>query len=62
MTVDDNYTRTLLVGGEAALAEALHTTPELVSKWLSGELRPPPRIYFAALDQVTKRTLGRRER
>ena len=66
MAVDDTYARTLrraaeLAGGEAALADALNTSPELVTKWLSGELPPPRRIYFAALDIVTKRTIGGRK-
>lgn len=62
MAADDTYTRTLrrameLAGGEAALVEALRTSPEVLAKWLSGELQPPHRVYFAALDIVTKRRL-----
>ena len=65
MMVDDTHTRTLrraveLCGGEAALAEALGTSPDVLSKWLSGELPPPTRVYFAALDIVTKRNPLRR--
>ena len=63
--VDNTHTRTLrraaeLSGGEAALAHALGTSQDVLSKWLSGALPPPTRIYFAALDIVTKRNLERR--
>lgn len=63
MAVDETHTRTLrraleFAGGEAALAEALHTSPEVLSKWLSGELQPPHRVYFAALNIVTTRRLA----
>ena len=65
MMVDDTHTRTLrraleLCGGETALAQALGTSPDVLSKWLSGKLPPPTRIYFAALDIVTKRNAERR--
>jgi len=59
MNPDTTYTRTLrraieVVGGEAKLAEALHTSKEVLRKWLSGELKPPSKVYFAALDMVTR--------
>jgi hypothetical protein len=65
MAADDTYTRTLrrameLAGGETALAAALNTSAEVLSKWLSGELRPPLKMYFAALDIVTKQVATRR--
>jgi hypothetical protein len=49
-----------LAGGETALAAALNTSAEVLSKWLSGELRPPLKMYFAALDIVTKQVATRR--
>lgn len=65
--VDDTHTRTLrravvLCGGEPALARALGTSPEVLSKWLSGKLPPPTRMYFSALDIVTKRNAERRSK
>jgi DNA-binding transcriptional regulator YdaS (Cro superfamily) len=63
MAVDETHTRTLrraleLAGSEAALAEALHTSPEVLSRWLSGELQAPHRVYFAALAIITTRRLA----
>jgi hypothetical protein len=65
MAVDETHTRTLrraleVAGGEAALAESLHTSREVLSKWLSGELQTPHRVYFAALAIVTTRRLATR--
>ena len=42
-----------LLGGESQLAAALYVSPEVLSKWLSGEARPTTKAYFAALDLVT---------
>ena len=52
------YVRTLeraveLAGGEDALASMLHTSPEVLSLWLSGKLAPPLKRYLAALEFVT---------
>lgn len=67
---DDNryrYTRTLhrameLVGGKEQLASALHTSPEVLSEWLSGQLAPPIKAYIAALQlampSITQRQNG----
>jgi DNA-binding transcriptional regulator YdaS (Cro superfamily) len=59
MNPDTTYTRTLLralkaVGSETKLAEALRTSPELLRQWISGELKPPSKVYFAALDIATR--------
>jgi DNA-binding transcriptional regulator YiaG len=59
MNPDTTYTRTLrkaiaVAGSEAKLAEVLHTSKEVLRKWLSGELQPPSKVYFAALDMVTR--------
>jgi ribosome-binding protein aMBF1 (putative translation factor) len=55
MNPDNTYTQTLrraieAVGSEAKLAEALRTSPEVLQKWLSGELKPPSKVYLAALE------------
>ena len=65
MAVADTHTRTLgraveLSGGGAPLAKALGTSADVLCKWLSGELPAPARMYFAALDIVTKRNAERR--
>ena len=57
MNPDTTYTRTLkraieMVGSEAKLAERLRTSPDVLRKWLSGELQPPSKVYFAALEIV----------
>ena len=67
MSADDTYVRTLrrameFVGGEKQLAEALRTSPELLGRWISGELQAPRKVYFLALDIVTQHTLARRPR
>jgi DNA-binding transcriptional regulator YdaS (Cro superfamily) len=54
MNPDNTYTQTLrraieAVGSEAKLAEALHTSPDVLQKWLSGELQTPSKVYLAAL-------------
>jgi hypothetical protein len=59
MNPDTTYTRTLLralkvLGSEAKLAEALRTSPELLRRWISGELKPPTKVYFNALDIATR--------
>jgi DNA-binding transcriptional regulator YiaG len=57
MNPDTTYTRTLkraieMAGGEAKLAEKLGTSLEVLRKWLSGELKPPSKVYLAALEIV----------
>jgi DNA-binding transcriptional regulator YiaG len=59
MNPDTTYIRTLrraieVAGSEAKLAAALRTSNEVLRKWLSGELKPPSKIYFAALEIVTR--------
>ena len=59
MNADTRYTRTLvraakILGSEARLAEALHTSVDLLRMWISGELIPPSKVYFAALDIATR--------
>jgi DNA-binding transcriptional regulator YdaS (Cro superfamily) len=59
MSPDTTYTRILFralkaVGSEAKLAEMLRTSPEILRKWVSGELQPPSKVYFAALDIATR--------
>jgi hypothetical protein len=43
-----------LLGGEVQLAIALNVSPEVLTKWLSGEARPTTKAYFTALDIVTR--------
>jgi ribosome-binding protein aMBF1 (putative translation factor) len=55
MNPDTTYTRTLrraieALGSAAKLAEALRTSPDVLQKWLSGELQPPSKVYLAALE------------
>jgi DNA-binding transcriptional regulator YdaS (Cro superfamily) len=57
MNPDTTYTRTLkraieVAGDEAKLAERLRTSPDVLRKWVMGELKPPTKIYFAALNIV----------
>jgi DNA-binding transcriptional regulator YdaS (Cro superfamily) len=59
MNPDTTYTRTLLralkaIGSETKLAEMLRTSPEILCKWISGELQPPSKVYFTALDIATR--------
>ena len=59
MNPDTTYTRTLLkalkvLGNEVQLAEALRTSPDILRKWISGELRPPSKVYFVALAIATQ--------
>jgi hypothetical protein len=54
---DDGYLRTLRRAAEAAgneerLAEKLKTSPELLRRWMTGELQPPPRVMLAAVQIV----------
>jgi len=54
---DTTYTRTLrraleAAGSEAKLAEQLSTSPDVLNKWLSGELQPPDNVYRAAVEIV----------
>jgi hypothetical protein len=54
---DNRYVPTLeraveLAGGRQQLAELLHTCPEMLGKWLSGQLHPPVGKYLAALQLV----------
>ena len=62
---DSRYVRTLkraveLAGGEDALASVLHTSPEVLSLWLSGSLAPPLKKFLAALEFVTHHAGKRR--
>ena len=41
-----------VAGGDEQLAAALRTSPEALSRWLSGEVPPPPRAYMEALNLV----------
>jgi len=43
-----------LLGGEVQLATALKVSPEVLTKWLSGEARPSTKAYFTTLDIVTR--------
>jgi DNA-binding transcriptional regulator YiaG len=40
------------LGSEVKLAERLRTSPDVLRKWLAGELQPPSKIYLAALQIV----------
>ena len=43
-----------IAGGDEELAKLLRTSPEVLSKWLSGEMAPPSRINLAAIDVVSR--------
>lgn len=65
MNPDTTYTRTLgralkALGSEDKLAEALRTSPDVLRKWMAGELQPPSKVYFAALDIATRSVSKRR--
>lgn len=73
MNPDTTYTITLrraleAAGSEAKLAEQLRTSPDVLQKWLSGELQPPRNAYRAAVEivrlsitqRIPKRSLKRR--
>lgn len=54
---DNRYVPTLeraveLAGGRQQLADILHTCPEMLGKWLSGQIHPPVGKYLAALQLV----------
>jgi DNA-binding transcriptional regulator YiaG len=49
-----------VAGGDEQLAEALRTSTEALSKWLSGEATPPMRTYMAAIHLVGRSSLKRR--
>jgi hypothetical protein len=56
---ENRYVRTLrraveIAGGEEALASHLRTSPEVLRRWVSGELAPPLKKYLAALELVTQ--------
>lgn len=56
---ENRYARTLrraieIAGGERELAALLRTSPELLAKWLAGELAPPIKAYLAALELVMR--------
>ena len=38
-----------VAGGDEQLAEALRTSTEALSRWLSGEVRPPMKTYMTAV-------------
>lgn len=64
MNPDTTYTRTLrraleAAGSEAKLAEQLHTSADVLHKWLSGELQPPNNVYRAAVEIVRLSTTQR---
>lgn len=65
MNPDTTYTRTLkraleAAGSEERLAQQqLRTSPEVVRKWLSGELQPPSKAYLAAVEIARPRLLSR---
>jgi len=55
------YARTLeqamqVAGGEEQLARILHTSPDLLRRWLAGHAQPPLNKYITALQLVTRRT------
>jgi hypothetical protein len=39
-------------GGEEKLAEKLKTSPDVLRRWMSGELHPPSKVVLAALEIV----------
>jgi hypothetical protein len=45
-----------VAGGDEQLAEALRTSPQALSTWLSGEAPPPMKAYMAALNLVARGT------
>ena len=59
MSPDTTYTRMLrraieIIGSEAKLAEQLRTSPEVLRKWLSGELQPSTKAHLAAIAILTR--------
>jgi len=49
-----------VAGGDEQLAEALRTSTEALSRWLSGEARPPMRTYMTAVYLAGRRNLRSR--
>ena len=49
-----------VAGGDEQLAEALRISKEALSRWLSGEVRPPMKTYMAALHLVGRSSLRSR--
>jgi transcriptional regulator with XRE-family HTH domain len=49
-----------VAGGDEQLAAALRTSPESLSKWLSGESSPPMKTYMAAIHLVGRSSLKSR--
>lgn len=43
-----------IAGGHEKLTELLRTSPEILAKWLSGELAPPIKPYLAAVEMVSR--------
>ena len=65
LTRENPYARPLenairAADGDAQLAEALRTSTEALSKWLSGEASPPMKTYMAALHLAGRSSLRRR--
>jgi transcriptional regulator with XRE-family HTH domain len=63
MNPDSTQTRMLrrairVAGTHAKLAEELGASPEMLAKWLAGELEPPGRVYLKALEMVVNATGG----
>ena len=56
---ENRYVRTLqqavqIAGGLEKLAELLRTSPEILAKWLSGEIAPSIKPYLAAVEMVSR--------
>jgi hypothetical protein len=49
-----------VAGGDEQLAAALRTSPESLSRWLSGESSPPMKTYMAAIHLVGRSSLKSR--
>jgi hypothetical protein len=49
-----------VAGGDEQLAQALSTSKEALSRWLSGEARPPMKTYMAAMHLAARGSLRTR--
>lgn len=50
-----------VAGDEVHLAKLLNTSPDVLSKWLAGEIPPPTKAYLAAIALVARHASPRRQ-
>jgi hypothetical protein len=56
---DTTYTRLLrravaAAGNESKLAAELRTSPEVLGRWLAGEIQPPSHAYLRAIEIIVQ--------